>query len=1089
MENILINFTADPSGLQPGIDGLVQLEVVDKEVAEQAKKTAAEMQKRDKAIADGTGKATTQIEKLASSFKGLDKSIVGGAYNKTLQQLQSEIAGTADEFKALSLAIEFSKKKLADLKPDSAEWKELNDQIQAGEQLLNAFGEGTEKVEGKAQSMKARLRELKAELQQLEDQGYDNTTEFQAMQVEAAKLEDQIGDTNARIAALASDTFAFDAVISGISGIAAGFSVAQGAAALFGQGEEEVQKALLKVNAAMAILQGLQQIQQVLQKQSAISIAIENAQRKIGVIQTNLQAASESRNIVVKYAAVAAQKVLNAVMSASPAGILLAAIGAIAGALVYFSRNTETAAQKQVKFNEQLKIQLDYLDQLDGKLREPFDDRIKSAERELSIAKARGDSQNSILEKEKELAALQTQRASFSKGFLGDQVDGLERVNDNLDEQQKKLKDLQSEAETTRRQGGFFAGLFTTDRKKDVIEDDIKAVQSTIDILKQKKANAIRINNEVADTNTELTAKEAEIQKKAQEDSLKSATAYAESRVLLAAQGSREELNARIQALGAAAREELANVNLTEGERLKIIANTQRQQLQLQFDFNQRERQDAVKSIEAKAQLEKEGSRSRLNLELQALEAQKAAELQTSINGVKIKELTEKQKQEIQDRYLKLSSDKVKEYANRDAEAEINARIASNNGQIAALAIQSDAATNQKLLEQKQQLVDNQAQLEIISINESEHNEETRRAKVAAVYAKALADKKQLEKDKSKAEIDQREASVKQTADIEAARTLRDNQLSGLSFFNKKKDADTYYNSVKASIDAQFQANEDRRAQDIISEEEYLLKRGQLNQDYDNNEFARKQDQQARVNAIRDLAGQAAINIANTAFASAKKNYSAEEEAVKALYDQKKISETEYNNQLKQIRRKQAQDEKAQAVFTTLVNQGPTILKGFQQGGFAGAAAALTLFFTLLTAVQGAEVPAFKDGVIGLQGPGTSTSDSIPARLSKGESVITAAATKKHEDALRAINENRFDQYLTKYELPKYAVTMPELPEFQSAQTTAPEPLDYEKLGEVIAEKLAANPSAHLHFDERGFTLAVHEANQVTEFKNKKIST
>jgi len=46
----------------------------------------------------------------------------------------------------------------------------------------------------------------------------------------------------------------------------------------------------------------------------------------------------------------------------------------------------------------------------------------------------------------------------------------------------------------------------------------------------------------------------------------------------------------------------------------------------------------------------------------------------------------------------------------------------------------------------------------------------------------------------------------------------------------------------------------------------------------------------------------------------------------------------------------------------------------------------------------------FKDGVINLQGAGTSTSDSIPAMLSKGESVINARSTAQNEPYLRFIN-------------------------------------------------------------------------------------
>ncbi|GAA2685443.1 hypothetical protein [Nonomuraea recticatena] len=43
-----------------------------------------------------------------------------------------------------------------------------------------------------------------------------------------------------------------------------------------------------------------------------------------------------------------------------------------------------------------------------------------------------------------------------------------------------------------------------------------------------------------------------------------------------------------------------------------------------------------------------------------------------------------------------------------------------------------------------------------------------------------------------------------------------------------------------------------------------------------------------------------------------------------------------------------------------------------------------------------------------LRGPGTGTSDSILARLSTGEFVVNAKATRRYEDLLRAINSNKF---------------------------------------------------------------------------------
>lgn len=59
--------------------------------------------------------------------------------------------------------------------------------------------------------------------------------------------------------------------------------------------------------------------------------------------------------------------------------------------------------------------------------------------------------------------------------------------------------------------------------------------------------------------------------------------------------------------------------------------------------------------------------------------------------------------------------------------------------------------------------------------------------------------------------------------------------------------------------------------------------------------------------------------------------------------------------------------------------------------------------------VQIQPVGAFKDGVIDLDGPGTTTSDSIPAYLSKGESVMTALETSRYKPTFQAIRDDLVD--------------------------------------------------------------------------------
>lgn len=72
------------------------------------------------------------------------------------------------------------------------------------------------------------------------------------------------------------------------------------------------------------------------------------------------------------------------------------------------------------------------------------------------------------------------------------------------------------------------------------------------------------------------------------------------------------------------------------------------------------------------------------------------------------------------------------------------------------------------------------------------------------------------------------------------------------------------------------------------------------------------------------------------------------------------------------------------------------------------AAAGTTGLFTL-GQVAVAKGIGLKEGQVNIQGPGTTTSDSIPARLSRGESVINAAATSRSLNLLEAINERRID--------------------------------------------------------------------------------
>jgi hypothetical protein len=112
------------------------------------------------------------------------------------------------------------------------------------------------------------------------------------------------------------------------------------------------------------------------------------------------------------------------------------------------------------------------------------------------------------------------------------------------------------------------------------------------------------------------------------------------------------------------------------------------------------------------------------------------------------------------------------------------------------------------------------------------------------------------------------------------------------------------------------------------------------------------------------------------------------------------------------IERDQAQAQKRARKFSILIDTAASIAKAWVNPGYPGAIP-LTVFLAAQGIAQGAIVdkanPGFKEGVIDLKGPGTRTSDSIPANLSRGESVITAAATEASPMTLKLIQAKKLD--------------------------------------------------------------------------------
>ena len=127
------------------------------------------------------------------------------------------------------------------------------------------------------------------------------------------------------------------------------------------------------------------------------------------------------------------------------------------------------------------------------------------------------------------------------------------------------------------------------------------------------------------------------------------------------------------------------------------------------------------------------------------------------------------------------------------------------------------------------------------------------------------------------------------------------------------------------------------------------------------------------------------------------------------------ISEQEYDKEKRELLSKQNDAAKQAAIFQAIINTALAVTSALTAGPIVGpilAALAGILGAAQIAFITSQQPPQFAKGVVDLQGEGTATSDSIHAKLSKGESVITAKETNKHKGLLEAMNKGLAEKYI-----------------------------------------------------------------------------
>ena len=232
---------------------------------------------------------------------------------------------------------------------------------------------------------KKALKDLKSEALNLKE----GSAAFTRIATAAGELQDKIGDLSATTKYLGDDLKNIKGITGIGEGIAGGFAMASGAAALFGGENKKLEESMVKLQAIMAVIQGMQAIGDVLQKQSAATLFIKNMMTKAAialgyeevavkeaavvvtgeeVAATVADTAAKGAKIVATEAEVVAtksatlgQKALNLAMKMNPIGILIALIIAGVSALMLWSDASNDAAEAEKKSNAEKKKAADLL--------------------------------------------------------------------------------------------------------------------------------------------------------------------------------------------------------------------------------------------------------------------------------------------------------------------------------------------------------------------------------------------------------------------------------------------------------------------------------------------------------------------------------------------------------------------------------------------------------------------------------------------------------------------------------------------------------------------------------------------------------
>lgn len=224
---------------------------------------------------------------------------------------------------------------------------------------LDTIRDKFNKIQNSSAPLKRQLRDLKALMSQMNLDGLSHTEVFEEMAMYAGEVKDAMADANDAISRFADDNFKLAAMSEGFGLIAGSISTATGVLGMFGVENENVERTMMRVQSAIAMVNGVQAIATSLNKDSVlmhrlkqIKLAATTALTQTNTIATTANTAATAANTVSTVANTSAARAWNVVKAVSKAllgdwtGLVLVGATALTAYAICSDKATEADEEK-----------------------------------------------------------------------------------------------------------------------------------------------------------------------------------------------------------------------------------------------------------------------------------------------------------------------------------------------------------------------------------------------------------------------------------------------------------------------------------------------------------------------------------------------------------------------------------------------------------------------------------------------------------------------------------------------------------------------------------------------------------------------